>query len=70
LTYCISAWVEMMSVRCMKPVSFVSKPGEKTCTCTFGRQNPVAFDSMARPLHPLSDVRVGSKWMFSASGRW
>ena len=50
----------MMSVRCMKPVSFVSNPGENACTCTIGRHNPVAFEIMARPPHPSSDVRVGS----------
>ena len=42
-TYCITACDEMMSVRCMKPVSFVSKPGENACTWTIGRQSPVGL---------------------------
>src|SRR5436305_11108695 len=64
------AWPEMMSVRCRKPASFVSKPGEYAWIETFGRHNPLAFDSMARPPKPLSDVRVGSNVTCSASGRW
>ena len=66
----MSACAEMMSVRWRKPTSFVSKPGEYACTEMFGRHSPVAFDSMARPPQPLSDVRVGSNTTCPASGRW
>src|ERR1044071_2652410 len=66
----MTACVEMMSVRCRKPASFVSKPGEYAWTEKIGRHNPSAFDSMARPAQPLSDVRVGSKVTWPASGRW
>src|SRR5258705_10859815 len=66
----MSACDEMLSVRSMKPASFVSKPGEYACTSTFGRQRPVCFDNIALPDQPLSDVRVGSNSTCPASGRW
>src|ERR1043166_9606130 len=66
----MTACVEMMSVRCRKPTSFVSNPGEYACTDRIGRHSPLAFDSMARPPQPLSDVRVGSNVKSVASGRW
>src|SRR5438876_11036251 len=39
----------MMSARCMKPMSFVSNPGEYVCTCTAGRHRPSAFETIAVP---------------------